>query len=108
MANSSEQPDEQLDVQSDAQRDDHRASWPLRIATWASSALMMLAACGYSYMGGNHEVYLLQPLQTAGLADFSGDWFTSQTLQYHGLFSLLAAGLLAAGLGKVGFFVGFL
>ena len=83
------------------------SSVSLRVALWASAATLVIAACGYSYMDGNHEVYLLAPLRLAGLADLSGDWFTSGTLQYHGLFSLLAAAMLKLEVARVGFFVGF-
>ncbi len=64
-----------------------------------------MAITGYSFLSGNHEVYLLAPLKQAGAATFEGDWFVNDTLQYHGLFSLVAAGLFQLDVARSGFLV---
>ncbi len=68
----------------------------------------MIAVTGYSFLAGNHEVYLLEPLRRAGLATFEGDPFVTGTLQYHGLFSVIAGWLFEIRCAKTGFVLIFL
>jgi len=68
----------------------------------------MMSVTGYSFMAGNHEVYLLEPLRRAGLASFERDWFVHDTLQYHGLFAAVAAWLLRLDAARPAFLVIFL
>ena len=81
---------------------------PLVLAAVLAAASLMLAVTGYSFGGGNHEVYLLEPLRRAGLASFGADWFVHDTLQYHGLFAAVAATLLRYDVARGGFLVLFL
>ena len=84
--------------------DDRRGRKLPEIAAVLPAAALCAAVVGYTFGGGNHEVYLLAPLRTAGLATFAGDWFLNDTLQYHGLFSLIAAALFRLGVAEAGFF----
>ena len=81
---------------------------PLVLAAILAAAALMLAVTGYSFGGGNHEVYLLEPLRRAGLATFGNDWFVHDTLQYHGLFAAVAATLFRLNVARGGFLVIFL
>ncbi len=89
----------------EAKHDDSR---PLVAAALLAAAAFCWAATGYSFESGNHEVYLLDPLRRAGLATFAGDPFVHGTLQYHGLFSLIAAGLYRLNVAAAGFLALFL
>jgi hypothetical protein len=67
----------------------------------------MVAITGYTFQAGNHEVYLLDPLRRAGLASFAGDPFVHETLQYHGLFSVVSAWLYRMNVAAAGFLAAF-
>ena len=78
------------------------------MAAILAAASLMLAVTGYSFLAGNHEVYLLEPLRRAGLATFEGDYFVTGTLQYHGLFATISAWLFRLDAARPAFLVLFL
>lgn len=70
--------------------------------------LMTLALSGYQVGKSNHTVYLLDGLRSADPGLLARDWFTNDTLQYHGLFSLLTREVIRAGVLEVVFLAGYL
>ncbi|MFN4242636.1 MAG: DUF6798 domain-containing protein [Tepidisphaerales bacterium] len=59
--------------------------------------LIWLVLAGYQFGRSNHTVYLLDAYRRAEPELLARDWFATQTLQYHGLFSVLTRGLLELG-----------
>ena len=64
-----------------------------------------LAVRGYQFGRGNHHVYLLEPLRINDPSLLAGDWWTTQTLQYHRLFNEVAAVALDLGIARPAFLV---
>src|ERR1039458_2372162 len=52
----------------------------------AIGTALMLVVRGYQFGQSNHNVYLLEPLREC-CGFLQRDWFTTQTLQYHGAFT---------------------
>lgn len=76
-----------------------------------TGGLLSVVLSGYQVGRSNHTVYLLDAFRRADPDLLARDWFTTQTLQYHGLFSILTRGLLELGgdrLMAAAFLVGFL
>lgn len=69
---------------------------------------MSLALSGYQVGKSNHTVYLLDGLRRSGAGLLANDWFTNNTLQYHGLFSQITRLVLDAGLFQPVFLIGYL
>ncbi len=71
---------------------------------------LTLAVRGYQFGGSNHGVYLVDALRKVDPTLLRNDWFTTQTLQYHGAFSVISTWLMRAGLEwlSVGFAAGYL
>ncbi|MEM7806758.1 MAG: DUF6798 domain-containing protein [Planctomycetota bacterium] len=87
----------------------HAEDHPLAVfLAIVAAALLCMAVTGYSFLAGNHEVYLLEPLRRSGLASFAGDPFVTETLQYHGLFSFVASYLFHWNVAEAGFLIIFL
>src|SRR5207253_9534728 len=61
-----------------------------------------LCVYGYQFERSNHLTYLLDPLRHHDPRLLSHDWFTTQTAQYHTIFSSLARGLMDIGLLRAG------
>src|SRR5437764_13861490 len=69
-------------------------------------AALTLSVHGFQFGGGNHNVYLLDALhRSTGL--LANDWFTTQTLQYHAVFGLIARGLMRIGMLRPGCALGY-
>lgn len=69
-----------------------------------------LVPAGYQFGRSNHTVYLLDAYRRADPTLLARDWFATQTLQYHGLFSVLTRVLIELGgerLMAVAFGVGY-
>src|SRR3954471_1767792 len=55
---------------------------------------LTLTLRGYQFGGGNHTVYLVEPLREVHPELLANDWWTTHTLQYHVAYNKLAAALL--------------
>jgi hypothetical protein len=55
---------------------------------------MTLTLRGYQFGGGNHCVYLIEPLREVHPELLQNDWWTTHTLQYHVAFNKLTAALM--------------
>src|SRR5258706_11647390 len=58
---------------------------------------------GYQFGGGNHSVYLIEPLREVYPQLLANDWWTTHTLQYHVAFNKLTALLMQAGIVEPAF-----
>src|SRR5258706_15867399 len=58
---------------------------------------------GYQLGGGNHAVYLIEPLREAHPELLANDWWATHTLQYHVAFNRLTAGLMRLGIVEPAF-----
>lgn len=63
---------------------------------------------GYQFGGGNHSVYLIQPLREVQPELLKNDWWVTHTLQYHIVFNKLTAGLMRLGVEKPAFLMMYL
>ena len=70
--------------------------------------LTSLAVRGYQFGRGNHHVYLLEPLRINDPSLLAGDWWTTQTSQYHVVFNHVAALALRLGVERPVFLIGHL
>jgi len=69
---------------------------------------MTLCINGYQFGRSNHTVYLIDAFRALDPALLGRDWYTTQTLRYHGAFAWLSETLLKFGALEVGFLVGYL
>ncbi|MDB5318572.1 MAG: uncharacterized protein JWN40_203 [Phycisphaerales bacterium] len=60
---------------------------------------------GYQFGGGNHTVYLIEPLREVHPELLANDWWTTHTLQYHVAFNKLTATLMRAGIVEPAFLI---
>lgn len=60
---------------------------------------------GYQFGGGNHSVYLIEPLREVHPELLANDWWITHTLQYHVAFNELTALLMRAGIVEPAFLV---
>ncbi|MBV8779795.1 MAG: hypothetical protein JO353_00225 [Phycisphaerae bacterium] len=67
-----------------------------------------LIVSGYQFGRGNHTVYLLDGLRELNPELFTRDWFVTQTLQYHAVFSLLTATCMRLHILEPVFLIGYL
>jgi hypothetical protein len=80
----------------------------------ATSCAVLLGCCitltirGYQFGQSNHTVYLLSALRFNDANLLANDWFTTQTLQYHGAFARLSAALDRLGVIRAAFLLGYL
>ncbi|MEM6560968.1 MAG: DUF6798 domain-containing protein, partial [Planctomycetota bacterium] len=58
---------------------------------------------GYQFGRGNHHVYLLDALRINDPTLLQNDWWTANTLQYHWVFSYVAAVVMRVGIAEVAF-----
>jgi hypothetical protein len=58
---------------------------------------------GYQFGGGNHTVYLIEPLREVHPELLANDWWTTHTLQYHVAFKTLTVILMRAGIVQPAF-----
>ncbi len=58
---------------------------------------------GYQFGRGNHAVYLLDALRRVDPSLLQRDWFTTQTFQYHVIFSSFSAWLMRLGIVEPAF-----
>lgn len=72
--------------------------WCVALAVAASYALTF----GLNYGIDNHPVYLLQALKLLEPKILHNDWYASQAMQYHPVFSYIAAPLMRASKGGWG------
>jgi hypothetical protein len=70
--------------------------------------IITMIVCGYEFAHGDHTVYLVEPLHLAFPNLLANDWFTTQTLQYHGAFSFFTAMLMRLGIAGKAFLLGYL
>jgi hypothetical protein len=70
--------------------------------------IITMTVCGYEFAHGDHTVYLVEPLHLAFPNLLANDWFTTQTLQYHGAFSFVTAMLMRLGIAGKAFLLGYL
>ena len=88
------------DSRADSQRD--------RILAVLLGVVITLAIRGYQFGESNHNVYLPAALRVNDPALLANDWWTTSTLQYHGLFTHLSAALMRWGIIEPAFLVGYL
>ena len=69
---------------------------------------MTLCVNGYQFGRSNHTVYLVDAYRQVDPQLLSRDWYTTDTMRYHGAFAWLSETLLRAGLLEAGFLVGYL
>jgi hypothetical protein len=69
--------------------------------------LMSVALYGYQVGKSNHTVYLLDALHRLDPKLLANDWFTTSTMQYHGLFALLTEWTLRHGVFYPVFLAGY-
>ena len=74
----------------------------------AFGVAMSLCVYGYQFGQSNHTVYLLDAIHRADPSVLAGDWFTTQTFQYHAVFGWITRGLMRAGILELGFGLGYL
>jgi hypothetical protein len=86
-----------------------------RGSTVAATSCAILLGCaitltirGYQFGQSNHTVYLLSALRLNDPSLLTNDWFTTQTLQYHGVFARVGAALDRISLIREAFFTGYL
>jgi hypothetical protein len=79
-----------------------RPNFPNLLAI-AAGVMVTLLFRGYQFGESNHTVYLVAALRLEDPTLLAHDWWTTSTLQYHGLFARTAVGLAKAGLLKAGF-----
>src|SRR5882757_1269919 len=63
---------------------------------------------GYQFGGGNHAVYLIEPLREVHPELLANDWWATHTLQYHVAFNRLTALLMRMGIVEPAFLVFYL
>jgi hypothetical protein len=63
---------------------------------------------GYQFGGGNHTVYLIEPLREVHPELLANDWWTTHTLQYHVAFNKLTVMLMRARIVEPAFLVFYL
>jgi hypothetical protein len=85
--------------------DDRRRSYLLPLLLGIAVTLVLR---GYQYGGGNHSVYLIAPLRQVHPELLKNDWWATQTLQYHVVFTNLTAGLMRLGIERPAFLVMYL
>jgi hypothetical protein len=76
---------------------------PSALLAVAIGGAVTFCVYGYQFGHGNHGVYLLDALRTVDPNLLRNDWFTTHTLQYHVLFTHIAAALMRLGILKPGF-----
>lgn len=84
-----------------------RDTWDDALAIGLGVALT-LAVGGYQFGQSNHTVYLLAALRQTDPHLLRQDWWTTATLQYHGVFTHLSAALMRWNLIEPVFFAGYL
>jgi hypothetical protein len=70
--------------------------------------VMTLAIRGYQFGGSNHNIYLPAALRVNDPTLLENDWWTTETLQYHGLFTHLSAALMRWQIIEPAFLGGYL
>jgi hypothetical protein len=75
----------------------NRTLWQT-VAAILLGSIVTLYLYGYQFGHGNHSVYLLDALRRADPALLTRDWFTTQTLQYHVVFTWAGAALMKLGI----------
>lgn len=68
-------------------------------------AIVTVCLYGYRFGYGNHSVYLIDALRLAEPSLLRHDWFATQTLQYHVVFTQLSALLMRLGLIEPAFHI---
>src|SRR5438445_3709272 len=63
---------------------------------------------GYQFGGGNHAVYLIEPLREVHPELLANDWWATHTLQYHVAFNRLTALLMRMQIVEPAFLVFYL
>lgn len=79
---------------------------------WAFAVLFASTLClvlfGYRFGTSNHAVYLVDALRRSNPELLQHDWFTTQTLQYHAAFGVIAQAVLQSDLIEPGFLISYL
>ena len=91
---------EEMPTHGDPQRD--------RILAVLLGVVITLAVRGYQFGESNHNVYLPAALRVNDPALLENDWWTTETLQYHGLFTHLGAALMRWRIIEPAFLAGYL
>ncbi len=63
---------------------------------------------GYQFGLSNHTVYLIDPLRHNNPQILANDWWSTSTLQYHGVFTAISATLMRWGIIQPVFLIGYL
>ncbi len=63
---------------------------------------------GYQFGLSNHTVYLIDPLRQNNPQILANDWWSTSTLQYHGVFSAMSAALMRWEIIQPVFLIGYL
>ena len=76
--------------------------------------LLLIGICftflvgGYQFGLSNHTVYLIDPLRQNNPQILANDWWSTSTLQYHGVFSAISAAFMRWGIIQPVFLIGYL
>ena len=62
---------------------------------------------GYQFGLSNHTVYLIDPLRHNNPQILANDWWSTSTLQYHGVFTAISATLMRWGIIQPVFLIGY-
>src|SRR5688500_4207667 len=91
---------DEVPTHDDSQRD--------RIVAVLLGVVITLAIRGYQFGESNHTVYLIPALRANDPSLLANDWWATETLQYHGLFTHLSAALMRWRIIEPAFLVGYL
>lgn len=81
--------------------------WPVSFAILLGSAIT-LSLRGYQFGQSNHTLYLLEALKKTWPDLFQHDWYVTQTLQYHIIFTEITHWLMRLGWEKPAFLIAYL
>src|SRR5688500_1668689 len=99
---------EEMPTPSNSQDDSHDDSQRDRILAVLLGVVITLAIRRYQFGESNHTVYLISALRVNDTTLLTNDWWTTETLQYHGLFTHLSAALMRWGIIEPAFVAGYL
>jgi len=80
---------------------------PLDLTAMGVGMLTTFAISGYRFGEGNHTIYLLDAIRRNDPTLLTNDWFVTHTLQYHSIFSIVAAQLMRWGIIQPTFAAGY-